>query len=351
MKKIISIAIVILAITNSINAQIVNIPDANFKAYLVGNTNINTNGDTEIQVSEANSCTEVINIYNLGITDLTGIEAFISITKLYCDNNQLTSIDISANTALEELFCNTNQLTTLDISMNSSLNRLHCANNQLTSLDPSNNTSLRILDCNNNQLTAIDISQLDNLTWFHCSLNAITSLDFSSNDSLTHVGCHDNQLTTLDFSTNENLNILKCYANNLNSLNIANGDNGPYLNFQAFNNPDLFCIQVDDVQFAVSNMALNIDPQVIFSLDCSTGTEEYTIDPLTIYPNPVQNILHIDKANTLAEGIEIINLSGTTIAEIPENADQIDVSHLQSGVYLLRYIADNNLFHRRFVKD
>ena len=33
----------------------VNIPDANFKAYLVGNSLINTNGDAEIQISEANS--------------------------------------------------------------------------------------------------------------------------------------------------------------------------------------------------------------------------------------------------------------------------------------------------------
>ena len=33
--------------------QNVNIPDANFKAYLVGNSLINTNGDNEIQVSEA----------------------------------------------------------------------------------------------------------------------------------------------------------------------------------------------------------------------------------------------------------------------------------------------------------
>ena len=34
--------------------QNVNIPDTNFKAFLVGDTAINTNGDTEIQVSEAN---------------------------------------------------------------------------------------------------------------------------------------------------------------------------------------------------------------------------------------------------------------------------------------------------------
>ena len=31
--------------------QNVNIPDVNFKAYLVGNTAINTNGDTEISVT------------------------------------------------------------------------------------------------------------------------------------------------------------------------------------------------------------------------------------------------------------------------------------------------------------
>lgn len=35
------------------NAQIVNIPDAIFKVYLVGNASINTNLDVEIQVTEA----------------------------------------------------------------------------------------------------------------------------------------------------------------------------------------------------------------------------------------------------------------------------------------------------------
>ena len=43
--------------------QNVNIPDANFKSYLVGNTAINTNGDTEIQQSEAT----VFGIWNSGM--------------------------------------------------------------------------------------------------------------------------------------------------------------------------------------------------------------------------------------------------------------------------------------------
>jgi hypothetical protein len=43
-----------------ITAQIVNIPDANFKAALVGNGEINTNGDDEIQVSEAEAYTGTV---------------------------------------------------------------------------------------------------------------------------------------------------------------------------------------------------------------------------------------------------------------------------------------------------
>ena len=56
--------------------QNVTIPDANFKAYLVGNTSINTNMDTEIQVSEANSFSGEISCGSMNISDLTGIEEF-----------------------------------------------------------------------------------------------------------------------------------------------------------------------------------------------------------------------------------------------------------------------------------
>ena len=53
--------------------QNVNIPDANFKAYLVGHPGINTNGDTEIQVSEATVFSGMIACHMRNISDLTGI--------------------------------------------------------------------------------------------------------------------------------------------------------------------------------------------------------------------------------------------------------------------------------------
>ena len=57
-----------------------SIPDANFKAYLLGNSNINTNDDTEIQVSEASAYGGTISCNYDDISDLTGIEAFTALT-------------------------------------------------------------------------------------------------------------------------------------------------------------------------------------------------------------------------------------------------------------------------------
>jgi hypothetical protein len=82
MKRIILTLTVFIGLVSQTNAQNVNIPDPNFKAYLVGNTAINTNADTEIQVSEAQAFTGNIDCQNLNIADLTGIEAFTNITHL-----------------------------------------------------------------------------------------------------------------------------------------------------------------------------------------------------------------------------------------------------------------------------
>ena len=126
--------------------QNVNIPDAIFKAYLVGNSLINTNGDTEIQVSETTAFNGVIDIYGMGIYDLTGIEYFTALTTLSCGGNSVTSLDVSNNTALLALFCEANPLQSLDISSNINLNNLILGtpNDNLISLNikNGNNTNL-----------------------------------------------------------------------------------------------------------------------------------------------------------------------------------------------------------------
>ena len=87
----------------------VYIPDANFKAYLLGIKEINPNENTEILLSEAAAFNGTINCGDMNIADLTGIEAFTALTYLYCYNNQLTSLNVSQNTALKYLYCDENK--------------------------------------------------------------------------------------------------------------------------------------------------------------------------------------------------------------------------------------------------
>lgn len=149
-------------------ANIVNIPDANFKGALLqhgtgssifaGTGVIDTDGDNEICETEAQAYTGKIVLPGISVSDLTGIEAFTSLTELDCPVNLLTNIDLSSNTALTWLSCRNNQLTSLDISANTALTYLDCNGNNLTSLNVANgnNSSITVMKSENNpSLTCI----------------------------------------------------------------------------------------------------------------------------------------------------------------------------------------------------
>ena len=373
--------------------QNVNIPDANFKAYLVGNTAINTNGDTEIQVSEASVFNSYIVVQTLNITDLTGIEAFVSLTGLYCSGNQLTSLDVSTCTALALLYCNDNQLTSLDVStctalyilrcsannltsldvspctilsylscddnqltiLNLStctvLTELYCNNNQLTSLNLSTCAALEILDCSNNQLTSLDVSNGIALTDLFCSANNLTSLDLSICTALTDLECYDNQLTSLDVSICTALTDLSCSNNNLTSLNVKNGNN-INMDLYAITNPNLSCIEVDNVAWSNANWPNTIDATASFSLNCSgAGISDINeSNTLMLYPNPA-----VSELNILGEGAfsyEISDMSGKIFFQGEVNeSDKIRIAELNAGVYNITHITENKIQTLRFIKQ
>ena len=154
------------------------------------------------------------------LTSLQGIEYFESLTFLKCDSNQLTTLDVSANTALTFLKCDSNQLTSLDVSANTALTYLYCHSNQLTKLDVSANTALTYLSCSSNSLTKLDVRQHTELINLSCSSNSLTSLDVSRNTALTDLWCESNQLTELNVSANTALTQLVCNANQLTELDV-----------------------------------------------------------------------------------------------------------------------------------
>ena len=59
-----SLLFLYIFITTSLCSQNVYIPDTNFKMYLIGNTEINTNEDNETQINEAKTFRGIIDSVN-----------------------------------------------------------------------------------------------------------------------------------------------------------------------------------------------------------------------------------------------------------------------------------------------
>lgn len=161
-----------------------NFPDANFRAALAEILDIDEDDEiTEEMIWQ----TTILDVSSKAIANLKGIEHFPALTHLNCIYNQLTSLNVSKNTALTILNCDNNQLTTLDVSQNTELTSLSCDDNQLTSLDVSRCTTLEYLSCSNNQLTSLDVSRCTELTVLEYNDNQLGSLDVSKNTKLINV--------------------------------------------------------------------------------------------------------------------------------------------------------------------
>jgi len=291
--KMILLIVLFGAFAKIATAQIVNIPDANFKAALVADLAINTNADGEIQLSEASAFTGSIDVSYQNITDLTGIETFTNLTELYCHNNQLTSLNVLSNTALTVLDCGNNMFVGLSLSTNIQLQTLFCAHNQITSLNLSNNTQLLAVFCDDNLLTTLDVSNLPSLEGLWCFQNSLSSLIVSNNPQLTDLRCNLNQITDLDVSLNTMLNYLDCSDNQLSSLDVSSNtalkylycDINPLSSLNVSTNTaleDLYCssnqLSTLDVSTNTALLRLDCSANQLSSLDVSTNLALQTLN-------------------------------------------------------------------------
>jgi len=135
---------------------------------------------------------QYLNVVGKRIKSLAGLEHFVSLKHLDCNNNQLSSLP-ELPSGLKYLFCNDNQLTTLP-KPPSGLVFLFCSYNQLTTL-PELPSDLTILFCNDNQLSSLP-ELPSGLTDLYCSNNQLTTLP-KLPFGLEGLDCSNNQITTL----------------------------------------------------------------------------------------------------------------------------------------------------------
>ncbi|WP_417856749.1 immunoglobulin domain-containing protein [Xanthomarina gelatinilytica] len=166
---------------------------------------IDTDMDGVMSYEEAAAFTGTLDLSGSGIIDITGLEAFTSVTEINLSGNSITDISSLIFGNVVTLTRNGSQFKTVERRAFNSLQILNCSNNNLKNLDVSVITTLISLNCSNNQLEI---------------------------------------------------------------LNVKNGNNTNFVSFDASGNPGLYCALVDDVAYADANWTAK-DGQTLFSdTDC-----------------------------------------------------------------------------------
>lgn len=167
-------------------------PDEIFRAFVA--KNLDADGDGLLSPREIGAVTE-LDVSGLGIASLRGVELFTGLTRLECQNNSLTELDLTGCKALRELRCYRNRLTELDVGGCPELRSLYCGKNSLETLNLEGNTKLITLQCQENRLSSLDVSGCPELDFLVCSDNELAFLDLSANPALTNVQAEDNEST------------------------------------------------------------------------------------------------------------------------------------------------------------
>ncbi|QSB25182.1 T9SS type A sorting domain-containing protein [Flavobacterium sp. CLA17] len=297
----------------TINAQIINFSDVNFKQKLLmsdiynslardsngENIKIDQNNNNEIEQSEALrvcylniSCSGCSDLSK--ITDFSDIYHFTNIEDLDCSYNKISHVDVSylkklkklnfiynetvdaqvSNLVnLEYLAGSQNNLQNINLEGLTSLKVLSLANNQLKSLNFNNLINLKEVTCSNNQIVSFDISGINNIEKLDLETNKITVLNLPDSPKLNRLICGGNKLSYLDLTKTRNLVSLMCSGNNLTNLDLK-GLKIESLRCVGNNLTNLDLKGIETIKYLSCGMnkftTLDLNDQVnLFELDCT----------------------------------------------------------------------------------
>lgn len=172
-------------------------PDGNFRTAIYAALDFNKNN--KISRTEERSA-KTLDVKELEIADIKGIERLYNLTELVAENNQIKAADLTANKQLESLNLGNNKLSKLDLSKNTKLKSLYVGGNKLAAIDISKLLNLQTFRGGKQSFAVtgsitddgveLDISAYD-AGFDKASVSAVKAIDASGNETAGEVKVTD----------------------------------------------------------------------------------------------------------------------------------------------------------------
>lgn len=109
---------------------------------------------------------------------------------------------------------------------------------------------------------------------------------------------------------------------------------------------------------AVTNTSaavMYLDNIVVKAIGGTAGREDFAANSFSVYPNPSNDILNIDNtANALMQDISITDMNGRTVKTIKLNGEssaKVNVSNLNTGIYMMSIKSDKGTVTKKIIKN
>jgi hypothetical protein len=179
--------------------------------------------------------------------------------------------------------------------------------------------------------TGTVVGWIDNGEWLEYTVNieaGIYTIDLSSASGNTNPGelsftINENPITTIDVTSTSNWNTYTSFT--ATNLSIPAATNA--------------------ILRIASSGGFNID-KITFTKTGILGVEEFSIDDVNVYPNPVREVLKINSKLDSIPLLKVFSIDGKLL--ITEKTKDLSVNQLPKGVYILKI---NNKLPMKFIKE
>ncbi|RXR22816.1 T9SS type A sorting domain-containing protein [Flavobacterium stagni] len=332
--------------------QIINFPDANLKAKLLSpntasyynpnyiSVNLDSNGDGEIEVSET-LLAERINIANSNISSLEGLEYFPNLKYVNTIGNPIATQSLMALTQIKEVLLGLNGWTIIDSSVIPQNITFLYVNfgTTITQFCPNSLTQLKKISLQNYPFTDLNL----------CN-TAVKALFIYTAPNLTTINLKNNHLTP-QFVTSVT------YRNTIVSAPPSIPPPAIWITCDTSNPLTIYVdageiSEIDAGFISNPHQLVTNAPPCDTSVTCANALSTPTFDYFTTHPNPVETTMTLSNTfNKTIDQLTVFALDGKVVYQQRNVAQEIDMSSLFSGLYLLKIECnDGSVYTKKILK-